>query len=44
MRFPLLVSVLPCTLFLLSPAERVMLRAGVLILCARGTTGALCEH
>ena len=44
MRFPLLVSVLPCTLFLLSLAERVILRAGALIPCARCTTGALCEH
>ena len=44
MRFPLLVSVLPCTLFLLSLAESVILRAGALILCARCTSGALCEH
>ncbi len=44
MRFPLLVLVLPCTLFLLSLAESVILRADALILCVRCTTGALCEH
>ena len=41
---PIIGVGIACTLFLLSLAESVILRADALISCVRCTTGALCEH